>query len=196
MKTLNLKRILFAAVAATGFAAGSAMAAPTLDTYLAKYESGNSGAKTELAMLNDATGLVFLASDLKKIDGNGGAQFDKTSTLWVLTTTPTTPGYFLLKFGMGSENKFNTPWDSYVFQNLDALNQLVWRNQDVDFLTGGDCTTKEKDGPCNIDRLSHVTWVAAKGGGVPGGGGEVPEPASLALLGAGLAGMLLRRRRA
>lgn len=227
MTSLNLKSILSAALAVAGLAAGSAVAGPTVDVFLKAYDSANSGAGAELAMLADASGLRFTAGSLHKIDGKGGATFDSAENVWVIdldADLASVPGYFLLKFGLpkldtekddGSsagggkgadkaklpkkaaepgkpqEDKFNTGLDSYVFRNTGELTQLVWRNSDVNFLTGGDCTTRANDGPCNIDRLSHISWVAG-----PAPGGEVPEPASLALLGAGLAAIAVRRRRA
>lgn len=194
MKALNIKSILIAAVAATSFGAGSALAVPMSDQFLKAYDSANSGSKTELGFLEDATGLDFGDTALRNIDGKGGATYDKLAKLWVINVAPNEPGYFLLKFGLGKNRHFKTSLDTYVFRNSGDLTQLVWANSAVNFLSGGDCTTKPTDGPCNIDRLSHISWVPGGGTGDPDEHEEVPEPVSLALLGAGLAAIALRRR--
>ncbi|MCH9638881.1 MAG: PEP-CTERM sorting domain-containing protein [Betaproteobacteria bacterium] len=185
MKKLREKIIIGLFFAAT--LSMSAANAFVIDTKLAEANI-NSGDAAELAWIRSVTGDNSLTLDFKIDSGSTGFNFVSNGPdSWYIDVDPDTPGFFMLKFGTGGTG---ATADHFAFQNTAELTKLVWSNDQVQFLTGGDCGANNSNA-CNIGRLSH--YVGSSGGG--GGTNQVPEPVSLLLLGVGFVGLAYTRRR-
>lgn len=168
----------------------AAWAAPIydLDILIGSANLPNSGDATELAGLAAILGVdpADLVMDLKVDTPNGfPAQSNGVSDQWYIDVDPLEPGFFLLKFGTGSTAVTD---HTYYFANVDDMTKLVWSNEQVNFLTGGDCGANNQNA-CNIERLSHYALFNGADGGGQNPENPVPEPASFILMGIGLAAL-------
>lgn len=179
----HLRKVTIAALLLGGWAS-AAQAAYITDTKIGQALLGNSGDATELAAMETAAANNNLMMDFKLDFVLGSSALTGGPNQWVLNVSPAQPGYFLLKFGIGGTN---ATADTFFFQNIGDLTQLVWENWQVQNLTGGNCATGN-DNKCNIGRLSHYA-------GYEGPHGQTPEPGSLALMGLGMLGITVVSRR-
>ncbi|AMK77921.1 MULTISPECIES: PEP-CTERM sorting domain-containing protein [Methylomonas] len=189
MNTKFIPRVLLAAAALLMSAQNASAYSYTPDTLLFSDLLGNSGDGLETQTLADYLNIATagLTLDAKVDSVNFVAALDAPDH-WYVDISPLTPGYFLLKFGIGGTG---ATADTFYFQNVAELTKLVWTNEQVQNLTGGNCGANST-GACNIGRLSHYSLFDAQSSGGGGGQGSVPEPDTVALLGIGILGMGLR----
>jgi hypothetical protein len=187
-KNRLLSTMLATLVGATiGISSAQAAFIPyTLDLKIGEANLSKSGDATELAAMQDAVRAFTNNSNIEvvqddKISNSSFTAVANDANSWYLDINPAQPGYFLLKFGTGNTGLDNT----YFFQNIGEMTKLVWSNEQVNFLSGGN------GGNGNIGKLSHYTTFDPTFHQE----GEIPEPATLALVGLGLFAIGAVRRR-
>jgi len=171
-------------------AAPAAIATPVaVDLKIGEAMLANSSDASELAFLRSFTGIGNLVLSSKfNVDKNGTAKpVTGLASAWVLSDLAQ-PGYFALKFGIGG---LDASANTFFFQNIGDLTQLVWTNDQVQYLSGG--AWADNQDKCNIGRLSHYTTTptapvkTGQGSGNQAGSGSAANTDNSAGLG-GLAG--------
>ena len=145
-----------------------------VDTYIAGTKAGNSGDATTLNWVKSVTGNSNLVQT-GSVSGSGAWSYDSILKQFY-TAIDSTTDYFIVKTG---NLKLASGWDTFLFQNIGELSlAVVERSQFC-----GNSSSCE----FNIGKFSHLRTY-------DGSTAEVPEPGSLALLAAGIAGLIATRR--
>jgi hypothetical protein len=183
MKPLRKLSLAFAAAASFVFIQPAMGQACNTDSFLGAQNLGNSGLATEEAALEALLSGQNAIFDVKLDQGNAFFHIQVCPTnpnQFYINVAPNSPGYFVLKFGTGGTT---ATADTFFFTNIAELTELVFTTSQVQCLIGGPGCPNNT----NTGRLSHYTLF--------NGNQQAPEPGTLALLGIGIIGVALVRRR-
>ena len=158
----------------------------TPDTLLTQIMSDNSGQEYEEEQLEIACSCSVTLLTNVDIDNDGLQQDDNGDNF--IDVAPNTPGYFILKFGKGQ----GITADMFFFQNDPDLTKLVWNDSQI---TGGGGKSEAISHYAITTNVTTTENPTTDDVPTTGGPGDVPEPALLSLLGAGLVGAAARLRK-